>query len=90
MGTREDFEKWYSDEGKSQRAIERHGEGYKLAQANSAWETWKVAVSVEREACAVAAWMAGMDAHSKSLGMPCDARGVGSAGANAIRTRSND
>lgn len=81
MGTREDFEKWYSDDGKSTRAIERHGEGYKLAQANSAWETWKVAVSVEREACALI----------------CDRRGfvaieggyVGHDCADEIRERSN-
>lgn len=43
----------------------------------------------EREACAVAAWMAGMDFHTKVHGMPCDAREVGSAGASAIRMRSN-
>ena len=46
-------------------------------------------LSEEREACAVAAWMAGMDAHTKARGMPCDARKVGSAGASAIRMRSN-
>lgn len=46
-------------------------------------------VSAEREACAVAAWMAGMDVHTKALGMPCDAREVGSAGARAIRMRYN-
>ena len=38
-----------------------------------------------REACAVAAWSAGMDYHSKMLGMPTDAREVGSAAAKAIR-----
>jgi hypothetical protein len=37
------------------------------------------------ERAAVIAWMAGMDAHTKTLGMPCDAREVGSACAAAIR-----
>lgn len=41
MSQRESFEHWYSDEGKSPRAIERSGEGYVLAQAQSAWTAWK-------------------------------------------------
>ena len=49
----------------------------------------KLVAAEEREACAVAAWMAGMDEHNKARGMPCDAREVGSAGAQAIRMRSN-
>ena len=42
----------------------------------------------EREACAVTAWSAGMDCHNKALGLPCDARNVGSLAASAIRARS--
>lgn len=51
-------------------------------------EQLEFATAVEREACAVAAWMAGMDEHTKARGMPCDAREIGSAGARAIRMRS--
>lgn len=40
------------------------------------------------EACAIAAWVAGMDAHNKALGLPCDAREVGAAAASAIRMLS--
>lgn len=42
----------------------------------------------EREACAIAAWSAGMEYHNRVLGMPADAREVGSAGAAAIRARN--
>ena len=41
----------------------------------------------EREACAVAAWSEGMDAHNAAIGIPCDAREVGSRCAAAIRAR---
>ena len=47
------------------------------------------AVEAEREACAISAWMTGMDEHNKARGMPCDAREVGSSAAQAIRMRSN-
>ena len=47
------------------------------------------AVEAEREACAISAWMTGMDEHNKARGMPCDAREVGSSAARAIRKRSN-
>ena len=43
MSQRERFEHWFSDQGKWPQAVERSGEGYKLMQAQSAWETWKVA-----------------------------------------------
>ena len=43
-------------------------------------------VAANQERCAVAAWNAGMDCHTKALGMPCDAREVGSSAAEAIRT----
>ena len=43
MGQREAFEYWFSDGGKSPRAVERNGEGYKLMAAASAWEAWKAA-----------------------------------------------
>ena len=43
--------------------------------------------AAEREACAVTAWSVGMDCHNKALGLPCDARNVGSLAAQAIRAR---
>lgn len=48
---------------------------------------WRAMVAREREACAVTAWFAGMDYHERALGLPCDAREVGSSCANAIRER---
>lgn len=44
--------------------------------------------AAEREACAITAWSAGMDAHNAARGIPCDAREVGSKAAQAIRARS--
>ena len=43
----------------------------------------------EREACAATAWAIGMDEHYKALGLPVDAREVGSLAARVIRERSN-
>jgi len=43
--------------------------------------------AAEREACAITAWSAGMDAHNAARGLPCDARDVGSKAASAIRAR---
>lgn len=48
------------------------------------------ATAAEREACAITAWSAGMDAHNESRGLPCDARDVGSKAANAIRARNKE
>jgi hypothetical protein len=44
-------------------------------------------LAAEREACAVAAWSAGMDFHNNAAGLPCDARETGSHCAAAIRAR---
>lgn len=41
----------------------------------------------ENEACAVAAWSAGMDAYNNAAGLPCDARETGARCAAAIRAR---
>lgn len=41
----------------------------------------------EREACAVTAWSAGMDAHNNAAGLPCDAREIGAQCASTIRAR---
>ena len=46
------------------------------------------ATKLEREACAITAWSAGMDTHNAARGIPCDAREVGSKVAKAIRARS--
>lgn len=37
------FESWYSEGGKWPSAVERSGEGYKLAGAQSAWVAWQAA-----------------------------------------------
>ena len=47
-----------------------------------------IVAATEREECAITAWSVGMDAHNAARGIPCDARGVGSKAANAIRARS--
>lgn len=46
-----------------------------------------IVAATEREACAITAWSAGMDAHNEAQGLPCDARNVGSKAAKAIRAR---
>lgn len=43
MSQRARFEHWFSDQGEWPQAVERSGEGYKLMQAQSSWETWKAA-----------------------------------------------
>jgi hypothetical protein len=35
------FEAWFSDNGQSPRAVQRSGDGYLLAQAQSAWGVWQ-------------------------------------------------
>lgn len=40
---RDAFEHWFSDEGKSPRAVERNGDCYKLMQAHAAWQAWQAA-----------------------------------------------
>jgi hypothetical protein len=45
-------------------------------------------LAAEREACAVAAWSAGMDVHNNAAGLFCDARETGAQCAAAIRARS--
>lgn len=47
----------------------------------------ELVAAAEREACAITAWSAGMDAHNAARGLPCDARDVGSKAASAIRAR---
>lgn len=34
------FEAWQSDSGRWPQAVERYGEGYKLAQTHAAWVAW--------------------------------------------------
>ncbi len=41
MSEREQFEAWFSDGGKYPHAVERSGEGYVFAAANSQWEAWQ-------------------------------------------------
>lgn len=50
---RAQFERWFSDDGKSPKAIERDDSGnYKLGSAAWAWTAWQAAAKVERQACA--------------------------------------
>ncbi len=40
------FEDWFSDEGKWPQAVQRNGDGYMLAQAQSSWQAWEAATAV--------------------------------------------
>ncbi|NWF45426.1 hypothetical protein F3K02_09220 [Hydrogenophaga sp. D2P1] len=50
---REEFEAWYGDQGKWPAAVERIGDGYKLAAAQSAWVTWQARAAIEANTPAV-------------------------------------
>lgn len=50
MDVRERFEYWYSDEGRTPKAVERNGDGYRLIAAHTAWNAWQAAIKSEREA----------------------------------------
>jgi len=41
--TRQFFEQWFSDDGQWPQAVQRSGEGYRLAQAQSSWVAWQAA-----------------------------------------------
>lgn len=47
------FEDWQSDSGRWPQAVERYGEGYKLAQTHAAWVAWSgawtAAITAERK-----------------------------------------
>lgn len=40
---RREFEKWFTNGGEWAQAAQRSGEGYRLMQAQSAWEAWQAA-----------------------------------------------
>ncbi len=50
------FEEWQSDAGRWPKAVERDGEGYKLAASQAAWTAWRAgwvrARNAECERCA--------------------------------------
>lgn len=48
---REAFEYWYSDEGKSPRAVARIGGHYELMRAQSSWIAWQACWNQTNEAC---------------------------------------
>ncbi|ELY6206683.1 hypothetical protein SNQ34_000600 [Cronobacter sakazakii] len=55
--SREQFEKWMSDDGKYSLAIEKTGEDYILATTRVQWEAWKASrAEVEIELPDVCAW----------------------------------
>lgn len=61
---------------------------WQYADREAAWKwMFEQGQLAEREACAVTAWMTGINEHNKSIGMPCDAREIGSACARNIRMR---
>lgn len=49
MDDRAEFEAWESVNGMWPAAIERAGEGYKLAQTNSDWRVWQVVAQRQQE-----------------------------------------
>lgn len=56
---RDEFERWFSDEGQWPQAVERSGEDYRLAQAQSSWTAWQAATAAvlrRTDAKEVAAW----------------------------------
>jgi len=66
-----------------------HGPRIRGYTADQMREYGEACAKAEREACAVAAWLAGMDYHNTTLGLPvADAREVGSKCAKDIRARS--
>jgi hypothetical protein len=50
------FEAWQSDNGRWPKAVERDGEGYRLAASHAAWTAWRAgwvrAEKMARERCA--------------------------------------
>ncbi|EJJ0118049.1 TPA: hypothetical protein PTV62_004424 [Cronobacter sakazakii] len=55
--SREQFEKWMSDDGKYSLAIEKTGEDYILATTRVQWEAWKASrAEVEVEIPEVEKW----------------------------------
>lgn len=59
-------------------------------RANASWASMcEKMVAAKREACAVAAWSAGMQSHDLNRGMPCDAREVGALAARVIRAQGD-
>lgn len=62
MNNREQFESWVSDNGKSQRTLERKGDIYLLATINTQWEAWQAASKAsEQQLAAVVAENAGLN-----------------------------
>jgi hypothetical protein len=47
------FEAWFSDDGKWTAAIQRSGDGYMLAAAQTAWGVWQASAKATRERCIV-------------------------------------
>jgi hypothetical protein len=46
LPSREEFEFWYSDQGKSPRAVEKSADGYyKLMGATQSWIAWQAALA---------------------------------------------
>ena len=51
MNTREQFEKYMSNDGAWPKAIERIGDGYKLMAAHTNWTVWKAATEAAAQYC---------------------------------------
>lgn len=61
MSEREQFEAWFSDGGKYPHAVERSGEGYVFAAANSQWEAWQASREALKAEQAGDGWIACAD-----------------------------
>lgn len=89
MSTREEFEKWAESQGFSIKEYDPINNSYLDDHADVAWWAWEASARVEREACAVTAWSAGMQFHNQRIGLPSDAREVGAFAARTIRARGD-
>jgi len=84
---RAQFEHWYSDGGKTPKAIERKAGAngaYIYSGAATAWDVWQAAVAVERETCAELCEEVGFAEHGA-----CQEDSEAYDCTKAIRMRSN-
>ena len=89
MNTRQQFENWYSGDGKYPGDVARDERGeYKFGGARTAWRVWEVAAEKERSECAGICDKKEADAHNKGDGWQ-DIGNMAGECADAIRERSN-
>lgn len=79
MSDRDQFEAWFSDGGKYPHAVERSGEGYFFAAANSQWEAWQASREALKAEQGVDAWIScaeRMPENSQDVTMFSESKGV--------------